>query len=62
MDIEFPLSKGTPEDVDKDVAEHMEALKPGNGYVATCSHSIVNYIPHENLIAYFNAIHKYGSY
>ncbi len=62
VDIEFPLSKGTPEDVDKDVKEHMEVLKPGYGYVATCSHSLVNYIPHENIIAYFNAIHKYGIY
>jgi uroporphyrinogen-III decarboxylase len=62
VDIEFPLSKGAPEDVDADVREHMEVLKPGYGYVATVSHSVVNYIPHENVIAYFNAIHKYGSY
>lgn len=62
IDIEFPLSKGTPDDIDKDVREHMEVLKPGYGYVATCSHSIVNYIPHENVIAYLNAIHKYGIY
>ena len=62
LDIEFPLSNGTPEDVDADVKKHMEILKPGNGYVATCSHTIVNYIPHENLIAYLNAIHKYGKY
>jgi len=26
IDIEFPLSKGTPEDVEKDVIEHMEVL------------------------------------
>ena len=62
IDVEFPLSKGTPEDIEKDVKEHMEVLKPGYGYVATCSHSIVNYIPHENYIAYINAIHKYGRY
>jgi len=62
VDIEFPLSKGTPEDIDMDVKEHMEVLKPGYGYVATSSHSIVNYIPHENIIAYLNAIHKYGKY
>jgi len=62
VDIEFPLSKGTPEDVDADVKKHMEILKPGYGYVATCSHSIVNYIPHENVIAYINAIHEYGIY
>jgi len=62
VDIEFPLSKGTPEDVDADVKAHMEVLKPGYGYVATVSHSVVNYIPHENVIAYINAIHKYGAY
>ncbi|MBM3699618.1 MAG: hypothetical protein FJW68_01700 [Actinobacteria bacterium] len=62
VDIEFPLSKGTPEDVDADVKAHMDVLKPGYGYVATVSHSVVNYIPHENVIAYINAIHKYGAY
>ena len=62
IDIDFPLSNGKPEDVEKDVKEHMEVLKPGYGYVATSSHSIVNYIPHENFIAYINAIHKYGRY
>ncbi|MFC2159161.1 uroporphyrinogen decarboxylase family protein [Actinomycetota bacterium] len=62
VDIEFPLSKGTPEDVDADVKKHMEIMKPGYGYVATVSHSVVNYIPHENVIAYLNAIHKYGKY
>ena len=62
VDIEFPLSKGTPEDVDADVKEHMDVLKPGYGYVATVSHSVVNYINFENVIAYINAIHKYGIY
>jgi 5-methyltetrahydrofolate--homocysteine methyltransferase len=62
IDIEWPLAHGTPEDVDKDVKEHMEVLKPGGGYVACSSHSIVNYIPNENHMAMINAIHKYGSY
>jgi len=62
IDIEFPLSKGTPEDVEHDVKKHMEVLKPGYGYIASSSHSIVNYIPHENVVAYLNAIHKYGIY
>jgi 5-methyltetrahydrofolate--homocysteine methyltransferase len=62
IDIEFPLAHGTPQDVEKDVREHMEVLMPGGGYVATSSHSIVNYIPHENFIAMINAIHRYGVY
>jgi corrinoid protein of di/trimethylamine methyltransferase len=62
IDIEFPLAHGTPEQVDQDVKKHMEVLKPGGGYVCGSSHSIVNYIPHENFIAMLNAIHKYGLY
>ena len=62
IDIEYPLAHGTPEEIEKDVKEHMEALKPGGGYVACSSHSIVNYIPHENFVAMINAIHKYGVY
>ncbi len=62
IDIEFPLAKGTPEDIEKDVIEHMKVLKPGYGYISDSSHSIVNYIPHQNYIAYINAVHKHGVY
>ena len=62
IDIEFPLSKGTPEDIRKDVKEHMDVLKKGYGYICSSSHSIVNYIPFENFVAFINATHKYGEY
>ena len=62
IDIEFPLAHGTPEEVEKDVKAHMEALKPGGGYVCGSSHSIVNYVPYENFISMINAIHRYGAY
>jgi uroporphyrinogen-III decarboxylase len=62
IDIEFPLANGTPEDVENDVREHMEVLKPGNGYICSSSHSIVNYIPYENFVAFINSVHKYGKY
>ncbi len=62
IDIEFPLAHGTPADVDKDVKAHMDALKPGGGYVCGSSHSIVNYVPHDNFLAMLNAIHAYGVY
>ena len=57
MDIPF-----TPEDIDKDVKEHMDILKPGGRWIAQSSHSIVNYIPHDNFLAMINAIHEYGCY
>ena len=62
IDVEYPLVRGTPADVERDVVEHMEALKPGGRYVCGSSHSITNYVPHENLIAMINAIHRYGRY
>ena len=62
IDIEFPLAHGTPEEVEKDVREHLKVMMPGGGYICGSSHSIVNYIPHENFIAMLNAIHRYGVY
>lgn len=62
IDITWPLVEGTPADVEGDVREHMEALKPGGRWVAGSSHSIVNYIPHENFVTMINAFHKYGAY
>jgi uroporphyrinogen-III decarboxylase len=62
VDITWPLVQGTPADVRRDVKEHMDALKPGGRWVAGSSHSIVNYIPHENFAAMIEAIHEYGEY
>lgn len=62
IDVEFPLVHGTPEEVEKDVIAHMEALKPGGRYIAGSSHSITNFVPHENYITMLNAIHRYGVY
>ncbi|MGO8751688.1 MAG: uroporphyrinogen decarboxylase family protein [Thermoguttaceae bacterium] len=62
IDITWPLVQGTPDDVERDVKDHMDVLKPGGRWIAGSSHSIVNYIPHENFAAMINAIHKYGTY
>lgn len=62
IDVEFPLVHGTPEEVDQDVKKHMEVLKPGGRYMAGSSHSVTNFVPHENYLAMLNAIHKYGQY
>jgi methylmalonyl-CoA mutase cobalamin-binding domain/chain len=62
IDVEYPLVHGTPEEVEKDVIAHMEVLKPGGRYIAGSSHSVTNFVPHENYIAMLNAIHRYGIY
>ena len=62
IDVEWPLAHGTPEDVDADVKAHAEVLMPGGRWIAGSSHSITNFVPHENYVAMLNAIHKYGRY
>jgi uroporphyrinogen decarboxylase len=62
IDITWPLVQGTPGDVERDVREHMDVLKPEGRWVAGSSHSIVNYIPHDNFLTMINAFHKYGMY
>ncbi len=62
IDITWPLVKGSPTDVEQDVREHTQVLKPGGRWIAASSHSVVNYIPHENFVAMINAFHKYGRY
>jgi uroporphyrinogen-III decarboxylase len=62
IDLTFPLIKGTPEDVERVVRETCEVMKPGGRWEAASSHSIVNYIPHENFVTMINSLHKYGRY
>jgi hypothetical protein len=62
IDITCPLATRTPAEVEKEVIEHMEGMKPGGRWVAGSAHSIVNYIPHENFVAMINVFHKYGLY
>ena len=62
IDVEWPLVHGTPEDVDRDVKEHMDVLKQEGRYIAGSSHSVTNFVPHENFIAMMNAIHRHGVY
>ncbi len=62
IDIEYPLVRSKPEDVERDVKEHCEVMMKGGRWEAATSHSVVNYIPHENFITMINSFHKYGRY
>jgi uroporphyrinogen-III decarboxylase len=62
INLTFPLITGTPADVERTVQELCTAMKPGGRWEAASSHSIVNYIPHENFVTMINAIHKYGRF
>ena len=57
-----PLAYGTAGEVEKNVRETLEIMKPGGGYMLSPTHQIQDNSPVENVIAMYNAAHKYGVY
>jgi uroporphyrinogen decarboxylase len=60
IDITFPLSKGTAEDVRRDVLEHLEGLGREGGYIVCSSHSVLNSVPPENYIAMVKTVQSWS--
>ena len=59
IDIDDVLLKGTPEQVQKDVINHMEKLAVGGGYIVASSHDLHQLLPIENIYAMRDAVHSY---
>lgn len=57
-----PLAYGTEADTQRCVRETLEQMMPGGGYMLAPTHSIQDNTPVENIIAMYNAAHKYGVY
>jgi len=57
-----PLAYGTEKDVDDNCREVLEIMKPHRGYHFAPTHSIQDNSPTENVIAMYQAAHKYGRY
>lgn len=57
-----PLAYGTPEEVDAVCKDTLEVMMPVRGYHFAPTHQIQDNTPVENLIAMYNAAHKYGRY
>jgi len=57
-----PLAFGSPEDVDRCIRETLEVMMPGGGYWLAPTHMIQDNTPVDNIIAMYNAAHKYGVY
>lgn len=56
LDCQKTLPFGTPEDVQREVDEHVQVLSPGGGYVFAAVHNIQANVPAENIIAMFDAV------
>jgi uroporphyrinogen decarboxylase len=62
INMDFPLSRGKPADVEELVVQRISDLAPGGGYVLSTSNSVAEYIPLVNYKAMLLAGHKYGKY
>jgi uroporphyrinogen-III decarboxylase len=62
IDLDYTLTLGTPDEVDKEVKERIAAAGPGGGYVVTSANSLTDYCKTENVWAMAKAVKKYGKY
>lgn len=62
IDLDYTLTLGTPEEVDREVKERIAVAGPGGGYIITSANSLTDYCKTENVWAMANAIKKYGKY
>jgi len=53
---------GTPEQVKKEVRERIETLGRGGGLLIAPGHMLQPGVPWENILAFFEAVEKYGRY
>ncbi|NQU12217.1 hypothetical protein HQ590_15590 [bacterium] len=59
IDLAGVLTYGTPEAVRRDVAEHIDRLAVGGGYICASSHNIIESVPLENFVAMRDAVHTH---
>ena len=62
IDAQHVLPIGTPEQIRNDVRKHLEAFKPGGGYVFNNVHNIQAGVPAENILALYDAAYEFGQY
>ena len=56
------MSRGTPDDVRREVKKRVADFAPGGGFVFASVHNIQGEVPPENVIAFFEAAQEYGRY
>ncbi len=62
IDLHYTLTRGSPEEVEREVKERIEKIGKGGGYVLGSSNSLVSYIKPENLLAMRDAFLRYRAY
>jgi uroporphyrinogen decarboxylase len=61
-DSQTVLPFATPQQVSDEVKRRLDVLAPGGGYVLSPIHNVQAEVPPQNVVALFQAAHKYGTY
>jgi uroporphyrinogen-III decarboxylase len=62
IDLDYTLTLGTPDEVDREVKERIAVAGQGGGYVVTSANSLTDYCKDDNVRAMAKAVKKYGAY
>ena len=62
IDLDYTLTRGTPQEVEREVRDRIAVAGEGGGYIITSANSLPNYCKTENVLAMAAAIRKYGNY
>jgi uroporphyrinogen decarboxylase len=62
IDLDYTLTLGTPEEVDKEVKERIAVAGKGGGYIISSANSLTDYCKIDNVWAMSKALKKYGKY
>ncbi len=57
-----PVAYGTVDDTVKNVRETLEVMMPGGGYAFSPTHMLQDNSPAENVVAMYDAVHRFGRY
>ena len=62
VDLDIPLSRGTPEEVEAGGKRLIRGLGPGGRFLISAGNSVPEYVPLSNYKALLHASHRYGRY
>lgn len=62
VDLRYTLTRGTPEEVEKEVKKCIKDAGSGGGYILGSGNGLPEYCKIENILAMADAVKKYGKY
>ncbi len=62
IDLDYTLTRGTEDEVEREVRDRIEKIGKGGGYIISSANSITNYCKPENIRAMARMVEKYRRY